>query len=68
MIGISEGGRQAINTLCNIRIIPPGEWIGTESLDQADDGEKCGYSDYEVDKLTELGACPDGVNSEIEDG
>ena len=46
----------------NIRIIPPGERVESEFLEQAEDGEKGGNADYEVDEVAVLGSGSDCVD------
>jgi len=57
MIWVAEGGRQAMNILGDISIIPPGKGIGPGHLEKAEYGQKGRYTDNQIDKLPELGSC-----------
>ena len=65
---VAVGSRQKISAIFQIKVFPPWEGIGSKPFENAKNGEKCGYSDDDIDKLPELGSGANCMDNEIVNG
>ena len=66
MIGAAEGAHEAV-PIIKLYIIPPGERVGAEVLEQTKEREEDGDREDHIDQLTELRPCSYGVDDQVED-
>ncbi len=68
MIVVAEGSRQKISAIFQIRVFPPKERVDPNPFEKSKNGEKCGYSDDDIDKLPELSPGANCMDKQIVNG